>query len=112
MTAESTWGSQELDNLQLLKKRSQGMSSKYIVESLDAFVHQGPNGRHQCLVFELLGPTVNTILEMYDEDNLETDTIVRLSEQLLEAIGLIHDTGMGHGGNANLYLSFSIFHIH
>jgi hypothetical protein len=112
MTAESTWGSQEFDNLQLLKKRSQGMSSKYIVESLDAFVHQGPNGRHQCLVFELLGPTVNTILEMYDEDDLETDTIVQLSKRLLEAIEFIHDTGMGHGGNANLYLSFSIFHIH
>lgn len=84
MTAE---GSQELHNLQLLEKRSQGMFSKYIVELLDVFVHQGPNGRHQCLVFELLGPTIDNILELYESEiNFETDTIVRLSKQLLEAI--------------------------
>ncbi|KAK9486521.1 hypothetical protein V1527DRAFT_463532, partial [Lipomyces starkeyi] len=43
MTADSSQASQELRNLRLLKKNSQrGLSSKYIVQLLDAFVHQGP----------------------------------------------------------------------
>jgi serine/threonine-protein kinase SRPK3 len=113
MTADSSHGSQELRNMQLLEERSQGNPcSKYIVQLLDFFVHRGPNGQHQCLVFELLGPTLNMVLLYYNmdddvEENLTTKTIFRLSEQLLEAIELIHDTGMGHGGNGN-----SIYYFH
>jgi serine/threonine protein kinase len=115
ITADSSKGSRELLNLQLLEKRSQGsLCSKYIVQLLDSFVHQGPNGQHQCLVFELLGPTVDRVLEAYNEsqNKLETRLILRMSKQLLEAIKFIHDAGMGHGGNAKFYLLFSIFYIH
>ncbi|OXV09565.1 hypothetical protein Egran_02673, partial [Elaphomyces granulatus] len=70
-----------------------------IVQLLDSFVHQGPNGQHQCLVFELLGPTVARIIGEYNEANetIEPRVILRMSEQLLEAIEFIHDAGMGHG---------------
>jgi serine/threonine-protein kinase SRPK3 len=107
--------SQEIRNLQLLKERSQeSLYRKYIVQLLDSFVHQGPNGQHQCLVFELLGPTVARIIGEYIEANetIEPRVILRMSEQLLEAIEFIHDAGMGHGGNAKLYLLFSAFYIH
>jgi hypothetical protein len=35
-----------------------------------------------------------------------------MSEQPLEAIKFIHDTGMGHGGNVTLYRLLSVFHIY
>jgi serine/threonine-protein kinase SRPK3 len=114
-TANSSRESQELSNLQLLKNRSKGsLSSKYIVQLLDSFVHQGPNGQHQCLVFELLGPTVTRILREYYvcRSKLQKEVVLRMSEQLLKAIKFIHDAGMGHGGNMTLYQLFSVFHIH
>ena len=57
---------------------SQGsLRSTYIVHLLDDFLHQGPNGSHQCLVFELLGPSVDAVVADYGEfgDRLEPETI-------------------------------------
>lgn len=107
LTADSSRESRELRNLRHLEKSSErSLSSKYIVQLFDSFTHQGPNGLHQCLVFELLGPSVNKVLtDYYDsEDNLETEDIFRMTEQLLEAIQFIHDAGMGHGGEPQSYL--------
>ena len=59
--ADASQAFQELSNLQLLGW------SKYIVRLLDSFVHHGPNVQHQCLVFELLGPTIDQVLERYFE---------------------------------------------
>lgn len=36
---------------------------KHIVRLLDNFEHPGPNGTHNCLVLELLGPSVATVTE-------------------------------------------------
>jgi serine/threonine-protein kinase SRPK3 len=51
-------------------------------------------------VFELLGPTVDAVVrEIYEgEDVLEPETILRMSEQLLQAINFIHEVGYAHGG--------------
>jgi serine/threonine-protein kinase SRPK3 len=51
-------------------------------------------------VFELLGPTVDAVVrEIYEEEDvLEPETILRMSEQLLQAINFIHEVGYAHGG--------------
>lgn len=84
----------------LERNRGNVPGGKYIVKLLDDFLHTGPNGTHQCLVFELLGPSVDMVLQDYhiSGDQLEPDTILRLSEQLLEGISAIHESGLGHGG--------------
>ncbi|KAJ9223810.1 hypothetical protein DTO169C6_3924 [Paecilomyces variotii] len=110
ITADSSLNSRELDNLRLLEERLQGsLSSNYIVQLFDSFMHQGPNGVHQCLVFELLGPSVNRVLNDYhdSEDMLETEDILRMSEQLLEAIQSIHNAGMGHGDISGANVAFT-----
>lgn len=70
------------------------------MELYDSFTHEGPNGVHQCLVFELLGPSVDRVLADYREshDKLCTETIIRMSTQLLKAVKFIHGAGMCHGG--------------
>lgn len=101
MTADSTKGYAELRNLQSLGGHSQrSLGSKYIVQLLDEFLHQGPNGSHQCLVFELLGPSVDAVIADYCQagDCLEPKTILRMSEQLLQAIAFVHGVGYAHGG--------------
>lgn len=105
VTADATTSqrSRELQSLQFLQEYGEGRpASKYIVSLLDDFIHQGPNGTHQCLVFELLGPSVGKVIDDYRSfgDTLEMDIILRMSEQLLEAISFIHKAGMGHGGKS------------
>ncbi|RAH52858.1 kinase-like protein [Aspergillus piperis CBS 112811] len=110
MRADTSQGSQELHNLQLLADPSQGKpSAKYIVSVLDSFTHQGPNGTHLCIVFELLGPSVSKVVDDYHSfgDDLEMDIILRMSEQLLEVISLIHEAGMGHGDISGGNIAFS-----
>lgn len=72
----------------------------YIVQLLDFFSHHGPNGTHQCVVFELLGPSVDMVLEDYGEElcNLDPETILRISIQILRGIKFIHSASMCHGG--------------
>lgn len=107
-TADSSLESREHDCMQSLQKHCEGtLSFKYIVRLLDCFLHHGPNGVHQCLVFELLGPTVNKVLMNYteSEERLETEVVLRMSRQLLEGIDFIHSAGIGHGGKLLIQLS-------
>ena len=100
MTANSSI-SRELENLKFLERQSRrGLSSDYVVQLLDAFPHKGPNGVHQCLVFELLGPSVDKVLSDYHEshDKLYPETVLRVSTQILKAVKFIHSVGMCHGG--------------
>src|SRR5271155_733647 len=62
--ADRTNQSRELHNLRALAEHSKG-GSEHIVQLLDDFLHEGPNGCHQCLVFELLGPTVSIYVDDY-----------------------------------------------
>lgn len=49
------------------------LGSQHIVQLLDDFLHIGPSGCHQSLVFELLGPPVNLIAEYYHEEGERLD---------------------------------------
>ena len=107
MTADATASSRELAVLQSLVERCKGsLSSRYVVQLLDDFSHQGPNGTHQCLVFELLGPTLDMVTSDYSdyndpEERLESDIVLRISEQLLDAVAFVHEAGYGHGGTTS-----------
>jgi serine/threonine-protein kinase SRPK3 len=89
--------SQELRILQDLRRKR---AAHRVVQLLDYFIHEGPNGCHQCLVFELLGPSVDAVVADYhmDGDNLDAPTILRITRQLLQAISAIHRAGYAHGG--------------
>ncbi|KAJ5570480.1 uncharacterized protein N7459_009910 [Penicillium hispanicum] len=102
--------SRELQNFKHLERHSQGsLASNYIVQLLDFFTHEGPNGVHQCLVFELLGPSVDQVLADYHggQDELSAETIMRMSTQLLKAVKFIHSTGMCHGDISGRNIAFT-----
>lgn len=75
---------------------------------LDCFQHVGPNGKHTCIVAELMGPTVSRVLSIYNEieprETIRPDTVLRSSVQVLEAVAAIHAAGIVHGGNGGLLL--------
>ncbi|KAJ5334685.1 hypothetical protein N7452_007088 [Penicillium brevicompactum] len=93
--------SRELQNLKLLQSQG-GLGSNFLVELLDEFTHIGPNGVHQCLVFELLGPSVHIVLADYktDQEKPEPEFVFRFSTQLLKAVKFLHSVGMCHGAQA------------
>lgn len=99
-TADSTEHGYELGVLLSLQDTAEG---HHIVRQLDEFVHHGPNGDHQCLVFELLGPSVGAVARDYREvgDQLDPEIILKIANQMLEALSFIHKLGYAHGGLAN-----------
>lgn len=78
------------------------------VRILAWFHHEGPNGIHNCLVTELLGPSISGILKVNKGAGgfLAPDTMLRASRQLLEGIEFSHQAGFVHGG-MNTHLSHS-----
>lgn len=81
-------------------------SSQYVTQLLDEFEHSGPNGIHKCLVFELMGPSVNTMVEELPQFKPRkrgmkiryppqmAKAILKLS---LQALKFLHDNGIAHG---------------
>lgn len=67
---------------------------------LDAFQLYGPNGVHNCLVMELVGPSISKILHALAafEEILRPDTVLRAARRLLQGICFAHDAGVVHGG--------------
>ncbi|KAK4152735.1 kinase-like domain-containing protein [Chaetomidium leptoderma] len=107
-TADSTKSARELLMHQELHKALP--KPHHLVQLLDSFVQQGPNGKHQCLVFELLGPAVDTIVTDYysgDPEPLEATTILRITRQLLQTLAALHRAGYAHGDISGANVAFT-----
>jgi hypothetical protein len=77
---------------------------RHIRTVLDNFVIEGPNGRHNCLVTEVAGPSVN---DLYNVPNmgyaagarrLRAEIAHKAISQIIEAIDFLHSNRMCHGG--------------
>lgn len=82
-----------------------------MTELLDHFTLQGPNGKHQCLVFELMGPSASFMIEYVNirRDPLTGARLRPLSNrfplwmaksiilQVLMGIHTLHSRGVVHG---------------
>jgi serine/threonine protein kinase len=96
MIADTRKGTRELQIIRTISDRIKNRPGSWqLCEFIDSFFHQGPNGTHQCLVQELLGPTLSTVLNFYgyDEDNrkyLRPSTVIKISKQLLETVASLH----------------------
>ena len=99
--ADEVTSARELDVFRGLAELSTGdRVAKHIVQLLDTFQVEGPNGKHQCLVFEILGPTLRLELDEYHrtKEPIDIDTVIDFSMQLLQAVALLHEAGYAHGG--------------
>ncbi|KFZ12237.1 hypothetical protein V502_07207 [Pseudogymnoascus sp. VKM F-4520 (FW-2644)] len=79
------------------------------VRLLAWFHHEGPNGIHNCLVTELLGPSISGILKVNKGAGgfLAPDTMLRASGQLLEGIEFAHQAGFVHGDISPINVAFT-----
>ncbi|KAI0466844.1 putative serine protein kinase [Xylaria cf. heliscus] len=92
--------------LRLLSQAPEG--SKHITQLLDEFSHQGLNGIHKCLVFQPMGPTVNTMVEelpQFKGKGRLPGPKIRyqywmakgILKQSLQALVFLHENGIAHG---------------
>lgn len=60
-----------MDEITLLEKVNSGTEShegkKHVVQLLDHFFHEGPNGKHVCMIFEVLGENMLNLLIRYKD---------------------------------------------
>lgn len=107
MTAKASTDFSELAILNHLSDASLGdPSAQRLTALLDTFRHQGPNGEHQCLVYELMGTTATTLVEELPENQPKTYMKTqrypkwmakRILTHTLHGLAFLHKNGVVHG---------------
>lgn len=89
----------ELQELQVLKKLSLYRPSlEHIVNMLDDFDLNSPNGLHKCLVYELLGPSISDARDAHSSGRLPGKLAKAIAKQILLGLDTLHQHNIGHGG--------------
>eukprot|EP00438_Fugacium_kawagutii_P001942 Skav226037 [mRNA] locus=scaffold2502:151997:154751:- [translate_table: standard] len=73
-----------------------GRSSDFVVKMTDHFWHTGPNGRHKCMTFEVMGENLLALVKHYDYNGIPLDLCKRLSRHTLKGLEYIHACGVIH----------------
>ena len=75
---------------------------------LDHFKVRGPNGEHDVLVLQVIGPHLGT---MFNDDPAVVQRAIRsLAHQIMLGTSFLHDCGIVHGGSVNSSASRSTAH--
>lgn len=77
----------------------------HVVSLLDTFDHEGPNGKHECLVFQVMGPSTASMVELLPSNLLSptapktrypTWMVKSILRQTLLGIDCIHQASIVH----------------
>lgn len=85
---------------------------QHVMRMIDDFDLMGPNGRHKCLVLDLVGPNVPEFVEPHFSDGrLPGNLAKRIANQALIGLDGLHQHKIGHGGRYCTSLTFMILGI-
>jgi len=59
-----------------------------VVQLLNSFIHQGPNGKHFCMVFEIMGVTLLEIIKRYNYKGVSALYFLTNIKQITDPITL------------------------
>jgi serine/threonine-protein kinase SRPK3 len=79
----------EVEILQRAVKKS-GVDDCHVVQLLNAFIYQGPYGKHFCMVFEILGVNMLEIIKRYDYKGIPIEICREMSKQILLGLHYLH----------------------
>ncbi|KAF7297928.1 Protein kinase domain-containing protein [Mycena chlorophos] len=98
-SARSSTARREIAVQQHLEARfdAADLGSKYVVRMLDHFVHEGPNGHHQCIVEEALGPSLAADNSCFTDGRPVLDAVHSMAAQLVLGLRYLHKRGVVHG---------------
>lgn len=120
MKIKTARDSVEEDELSIMNHLSQKMwsdsTSAHLVTLLDTFDHQGPNGTHLCLVLEVMGASVDAMIEklpqniplcLWHVSRYPKWMAKRILTHTLRGIAFLHSRGVTHGDIQPRNLLFS-----
>ncbi|KAF9426869.1 serine/threonine protein kinase, CMGC group [Podila epigama] len=83
-----------VDEIKLLERVVQAnpnaLGRKYVVELLDHFMHRGPNGLHVCMVFEVLGENLLSVIKRYRHRGIPIHLVRQIIHQVLLGLDYMH----------------------
>ncbi|KAF9180838.1 serine/threonine protein kinase, CMGC group [Haplosporangium sp. Z 767] len=83
-----------VDEIKLLERVVQANPDapgrKYVVELLDHFMHRGPNGLHVCMVFEVLGENLLSVIKRYRHQGIPIHLVRQIIHQVLMGLDYMH----------------------
>ena len=90
-----------VDEIKLLKRLRNAdpehLGRDYVVALRDQFIHVGPNGAHVCMVFELLGENLLSLMKRYHYKGIPIVLVKQIMMQVLLAMDYTHrKCGMVH----------------
>ena len=90
----------------LRTKNSDHPGRQHISMLVDDFTLDGPNGRHLCLVYHPLGPSITGMHSEYGQPYLKVrpDVARQLARQACEAVDFMHSSGLVCGGENFCFL--------
>jgi serine/threonine-protein kinase SRPK3 len=102
--AERYGKNRELEILRTLAElNSDETGSRHVMQLLDHFPFEGPNGTHECLVLEFLGPSVTDVLDTrFGNERLLGKLAESSVQQALVGLAFLHRYNIGHGGRASV----------
>ena len=66
------------------------MNHSQVVQLLNSFIHHGPNGRHFCMVFEIMGVTLLEIIKRYNYQGVPLPYVRIMAKQILIGLDFLH----------------------
>lgn len=80
------------DEITLLSQISEGDpdSMKHCCRLLDSFEHSGPHGLHVCMVFEVLGDNLLSLIKAFDYKGVPLPIVRTLTRQMLVGLDYLH----------------------
>lgn len=83
-----------LDEIKLLQRLVSADLShpgrRHCVSLLDHFRHHGPNGSHVCMVFEVLGENLLSLIKRYQHRGVPTHIVKQIAKQVLQGLDYMH----------------------
>ena len=63
---------------------------KPVIHMVDSFEHVGPNGKHTCMVFEMLGDSLLKLIKAYDYHGIPLDVVRSICRHILKGLDYLH----------------------
>lgn len=89
---------QAQDEIMLLEQLAtgEGRGKAHVVQMRGHFWHCGPNGRHRCMVFEVMGENLLALVKHFNYEGIPMPFVRRLSRHTLLGLEYIHSRGVIH----------------
>merc|ERR1719409_453686 len=75
---------------EIFEKFNSGRKEVNIVKLLNNFIHNGPNGRHVCMVFEVMGPNILDLIKQYHYRGIPARLVRKVATHALMGMDYLH----------------------